>query len=86
MKKTATLTLNEDEIIFLHHILEADYTAASSEYSSLWLKGLFSGKPSEDLAAFKYKAENLSFLKLAVQCAISAMYHDGEVPDDPYPF
>lgn len=86
MKKTATLTLDEDDIIFLHDILKADYSAASSEYSSLWLKGLFSGNPSEDLAAFKYKAEILSHLKLAVQCAISAMYHDGEDPDGPFPF
>ncbi len=86
MKKTATLTLNEDDIIFLHDILEADFISASAEYSSLWLKGLFSGNPSEDLAAFKYKVGNLSVLKSAVQSAISAMYHDGKVPDDPYPF
>lgn len=86
MKKTATFTLNEDEIIFLHDILVSDYTVASSEYSRLWLKGLFSGKPSENLAAFKYKVDNLSVLKSSVQSAISAMYHDGEVPGDFYPF
>ena len=86
MKKTATLTLNEDDIIFLHDILESDYTAASAEYSRLWLRSLWADEPSEDLAAFKYKVDNLSVLKSAVQSAISAMYHDGEVPDDPYPF
>ena len=87
MKKTATLTLNEDDLAYLSHTLQQDYHKALDAYTKFWTVSQHSDfVPTEELAALDYKVDRLRVLCMHVYSATSSMYSPEPDPNDPYPF
>lgn len=87
MKKTGTLTLNEDDLSYLSHTLQQDYHKALDAYTKLWTVSQHSYfVPTEELAALDYKVDRLLDLCLYVEAVISDLNRPEPDPNDPYPF
>lgn len=87
MKNTATLILNEDDLVYLSNTLQQDYHKALDAYTKLWRFSQHSDfVPSEELAALDYKVDRLLDLCLYFDAVISDLYKPDPDPNDPYPF
>ena len=87
MKKTATLTLNEDDLSYLSHTLQQDYHKALDAYTKLWTVSQHSDfVPTEELAALDYKVDRLFALSVFVDLAIYDLNRPEPDPNNPYPF
>ena len=87
MKKTVTLTLNEDDLSYLSHTLQQVYHKALDAYTTLWTVSQHSDfVPTEELAALDYKVDRLLVLCMYVEAAISDLNSPEPDPNDPYPF
>lgn len=82
-KKTVTLTLNEDDIAYLHDLLFHVLSDNEKKYSKLWHAAQYS-EPSEELCALKYKVDRLSGLFKYVDSCFCGMYHDDHTDLSPF--
>ena len=87
MKNTATLILNEDDLVYLSNTLQQDYHKALDAYTKLWRFSQHSDVvPSEELAALDYKVDRLFDLCLYLDAVLSNLYKPDPDPNDPYTF